>query len=256
MGGFSTVGGASAADVWNYPTRDLTRVKYPFWSAIIPQTQNGLSIAAFSSLTVTIQPPTGETWLVYLDLMLATTTSGGYVEYQQVAGTSTYIHTRFVTGGTYGDYVPHLSLTKILTNANYAQILYYNASAGSTVAYYGYSGFKLSQPLWSPKRLVGGEGVVWKRATQYPIPTTPDLTPLAKYIYDVYDSSVGDYRQAIILEEDIPLAVDEKGFPVERLTAYVFVDDFIKNLTAFKADPVKTGYKKYFDKWASGGIKI
>lgn len=229
--------------------------KFPFWSAIITQNSGSVSVPAAAWGSVVIQPPAGETWFIFIDT--AVDVAYQYIVYiSQFDGASERIHGGSVSNPSYGS-VNTVSTAKILTNTLYAKISSWNNDTSAHYLRYGYSGFKLSQPHWSPKRLNNDlDPPPWKRKTQFEIPKTPDLSPLAKYIWDVYDHTIGDYRQAIILEEDTPLAVDERGFTVERYTAIVYVDDFIKNLAAFKADPMKTGYKKYFDKWLAEGIKI
>jgi hypothetical protein len=241
--------GLTASDIWNYPTRDLTRTKFPFWSAIINQTQGSVTIAASTTTYVNIQPPAGETWLVWIDTLYDYPAYQVY--YDDYDGITRRRHTGQYTGGGYGDIRPHLHVMKILTNALYGSLEFYNGATSAYTGYYGYSGFKLSMPLWSPKRL-NDPVPAFKRPTQFPIPA--NVSQLAKYIVDIFVD--GKYQQAIVLEEDTPLAVDEKGNVIESLSVYARVEDFIKNLTALKADPVGLGWKKYFDKWASEGITI
>ncbi|RLI46532.1 hypothetical protein DRO69_02810 [Candidatus Bathyarchaeota archaeon] len=242
----------TAADVWSYSERTLTQTKFPFWSAIIEQTQGEVSVAAASTSYVNIQPPSGETWLLFIDATDAgSDTSTAYCDYD---GSTRRIHTFMGSGGTCG----RGSLVKILTNSLYASLRLQNFSTASKTFYYGYSGFKLSKPIWKPRRLNTNDPP-WKRVpSQYPIPK--EVEPLKKYIVDVYDHDLRKYRQAIICEEDTPLAVNEKGFPVERLTVICFVNDFIERiLKPYKEgtlDLKASGWKKYFDKWAEEGISL
>jgi hypothetical protein len=235
-----------AAKVWSYATRTLTQAQFPFWSAIIGQTQGSANISPGSETYVNIQPPSGETWLVDLLFSTYSTSVSTYVEYFDYDGSTARRHGRFV-----GSAAACISVTRILTNSRYARLGGYNNS-GTDTLYYGYSGFKLSQPLWSPKRAGGEPALPFKRKTAFDIP--PEVKPLEKYICDIL---MGEkYTQAIILEEDTPLATDAKGFPVETLSAYAVVERFIELMPQIKAEPVETGYKGYLDKWREEGIAI
>jgi len=248
----------TAAQVWIYATRTLTQTQFPFWSAIITQTQGSVSIPAGSSGTIEIQPASGETWLVWLDFVIGSDDSGSYIYYKDYDGATARSHIIRITGGTYGDTYPHLGVQKILTNTLYAQLLAYNASATAHTLSYGYSGFKLSKPHWRPERLNQTNDPPWKRALTQALPS--NIAVLEPYACEVYMEDVGDYVPVIILEEDTVLATDPiTGFPVERLTVLVEADWLSTNLTTIKNDAAATdsmGYKKYLDKWASEGITL
>jgi len=232
--------------------------KFPFWSAIITQTYGNVPVGVSSSVTVDIQPPAGETWLIWLDSWINANAAGSKVVYVQYDGSHTYVVTYVETGGTYGDRIPHYGVLKVLTNSLYAQLSFTNTSAAGVSGCYGYSGFKLSQPLWAPKPLKS-LAQPFKKPTAQSLPSP--LAPLQKYAAEILGldpAKPNEYALGIILEEDTPLAVDEKtGFPVERLTAVVKADvlaDFIAKFKAKTADPVATGYRKYLDKWKAEGI--
>jgi len=234
--------------IWSYPTRTLSQTKFPFWSAIILPQNSSVSIASGGTLvSVSIQPPSGETWWIFLNAVIDYV-AANYLKVYDYDGTTKRLHTEHNSGGSYGDRAPHSETSFIITNSIWITIDMYNTGTSSCYGYYGYSGFKLSQPQWSPKRL-NDPTPPWKRkTTQFPIPDA--VKAIADRIVDIYDFSIGDYRQAIILEEDTPLAVDPKtSFPVEGLTAIAYVDEFIKNiLTPYKQgtlDLVKSGWKKY-----------
>ena len=136
-------------DIWGYSVRDLTRTKFPFWSSIITQVRGIIPSAAAKALsTVVIQPSAGETWLVGIDFYGSVGVSGSYVIYYDYNGTTSRDHSLSVTGGTYGDVYPHLGVLKVLTSSLYARIGFYNNDTVGHDFVYGYSGFKLSQPLW------------------------------------------------------------------------------------------------------------
>jgi hypothetical protein len=248
-------------DIWAYANRTLTQEKFPFWSAIINQTAGSVSSPANSTVSIVIQPPSGEVWLVWIDVWLNLPASASAVTYNDYDGTTAHMHTRCAIGGTYGLYNPKLGLLKVLTNSLYARIDVLNPTTGtSTGAYYGYSGFKLSQPLWSPKR---GDRPVspWKKPTGLPLPSA--ISALDKYkaeILGLDPSKPNEYGLAVILEEDTPLALDPtSGFPVERFTAVVKADVLADLIAKFKAgtlSPDVTGYRKYLDKWKAEGIDL
>ena len=220
--------------------------KTKFWSAIITQTQGSVSVAASATATVDIQPSSGETWLVWIDLGAIYT--GGRCSYYDFDGASSRQH--LYDNGDGGDY-GHLGVLKILTDSLYARLSFTNNDAVEHTAVYGYSGFKLSEPKWQPLRLEADP--VWKRELTVELPD--QIKALERYACEIWDGI--RYRPAIILESDRPLAVDPKTKnPVERLTSYVYIDDFVKNLDIIKADPIKTGYKRYIDRWREEGIEI
>ena len=264
MGGFSPQGaggGATADQIWGYATRTLTQAKFPFWSAIITQTGGTLVVAAGTINYVNIQPAAGETWLVWLDAKVDSEAAAAYLTYFRYDGTTRSEEYWFFTRGSYGDVRPHIAVAKILTNSLYGSIGFYNPESIGQTLYYGYSGFKLSQPLWTPKRLNDPVAQPWKKPTSLSLPSP--LAPLQKYAAEILGldpARPNEYVLGVILEEDTPLAVDEKtGFPVERLTAVVKADVLANYIAKFKAktaDPVATGYARYIKKWLVEGIDL
>jgi hypothetical protein len=244
-------------DFWDYVTRTLTQTKFPFWSAMITAQHNYITISGGSTGSITIRPPSGEVWLVWIDQSFFGNTAGSYTDYYDYDGVTSFLLKRFETGGTYGNRVPHLETCKILTNTMYARLLAYNSDTATRYLYYGYSGFKLSQPLWTPKRLTD-IAKTFKMKTDLPLPDP--IKKLDKYkalILGLDPAKPDDYALGIILEEDAPLAVDEKGFAVERKSAYVKADTLADLITKFKSgaiDYVKAGYEPYLKKWKAEGI--
>jgi hypothetical protein len=259
---------ATAEGVWSYPTRLLTQTKFPFWSAIITQIEGSVSVPGSSAAYVNIQPPSGEVWLVWIDF----TFSGflGYsssITYYDYDGTTARIHRGFgqavTANSNYGYYLSSygMGVVKILSNTLYARLGYQNSQSSASTGYYGYSGFKLSQPIWSPKRLSDNPGKPWKKPTTLTLPDP--IKPLQKYACEMLGLDPArpeEYTLGVILEEDTPLALDPAtGFPVERLTVVAKADDLADIISGIKAgmlDPITTGYKKYLDRWASEGIKL
>jgi hypothetical protein len=252
--------GIRVEDIWGYPTRTLTQPKFPFWSAIITQQAGSVPVPASATVYVTIQPPTGETWLI--DLIYSSDATNMFYIYSDFDGVTArdhgYVSATTYTGATY------LELTRILTNSLYARLGFMNAGIVNRVGVYGYSGFKLSKPLYSLARDISNPDPPrpWKRPPSKPPP--PEIAPLRRYAYDISfintATGVEEYDTAIILEENTPLATDpDTNQPVELLTVVVrasVLADMIRKFKTGELDPVKTGYKKYVDKWEQEGIKL
>jgi len=240
------------SDIWNHPTRTLTQSKFPFWSAIIPITGVAVSIPTTSVVYIDIQPPSGETW--WIDVEYGDN-GAGYLRYTPGSydGT-TFTPTWYSSSSGYGS----ISSRHVITNSKWFRLKGDNFATSVYNAYYIYSGFKLSKPLWSPRR-INDPVVPFKLKTDLPLPDP--IKPLDKYkalIYGINPNKPNDYDLAIILEEDAPLAVDPNtGFPVERYSAYILASSLADLIAKFKTgalDPVKAGYRKYLDKWRSEGI--
>jgi hypothetical protein len=232
-----------------------------FWSAIILQSWGSVSVPASSTVNVVIQPPSNETWLVWIDFAIDISVPGTYVRYCDYDGTNVRIHTLFFTGGSYGDVRPHLGVLKVLTNTLYACLQFCNAAPSTFPGYYGYSGFKLSQPLWTPRRLDSVPAKPLKLSTDLPLPDP--IKPLDKYkalILGLDPSKPGDYALGIVLEEDTPLAVDpDTGFPVERKSVYISANalaDLVVQFRKSTIDYVKAGFEPYLRRWKSEGIDL
>jgi len=253
----------------------------PFWSAIITQQYASISVAAASWGVVDIQPPVGETWLLYL-------TTGGnadwlrFIQYRDFDGVTEREHYVTAIDDAY-ERVKGTSIIKILTNSLYGRLRYYNAYGTAAVtATYGYSGFKLSQPLWSPVRMHNSEPKKWKRGLTTPLPD--EISVLTPYAVELWDHETQSYIPSIILEEDTVLAKDPAtDFPIERLTSYTTIENLL-NILRQRDDPTlrpdvvleappkyrgrrfreittsefeeTTGYKKYFQRWRKKGIEV
>jgi len=263
--------------------------KFPFWSAIIKQTQGSVTVPTGSWTYVDIQPPEDETWLVWIDLSLMLVDAGYklLLAYYDYDGASRREHRRrereSTTNSDYGHYFysDSLGVMKILTNSLYASLGFYQDSGADKYARYGYSGFKLSEPLWTPKRFNNPNIPAWKHELKTSLPSR--IKSLSSYACEIFDHRLNDYVPAIILEENTPLAVDPRtDFPIERLTVVAPVENLLNILEArdnpdkrpsitietgkYKGSNLRdlsaeeyeeaTGYKKYFDKWRSEGISI
>jgi hypothetical protein len=228
--------------------------KQPFWSAIITQTGATISVASSATANVDIQPPSGETWLLQILFGAKSRTDAGNIApiYNQYDGTTATPHASGKDAAT-----TVISVERILTNTLYARLQFYNGGTINYYGAYGYSGFKLSQPHWSPVKESNSKP--YKKTTDLPLPTP--IKPLKKYkaeILGLDPNKPNDYCLAIILEEDTVLARDPKtGFPVERMSAYVPADTLADLITQFKqgkSSPDTTGYTKYIMKWKNEGI--
>jgi len=240
----------SPKDVWTYPTRTLTTTKFPFWSAIILQSQGSVSVSASSTAYVTIQPPSGETWFVWIDAVIERVVP--YARYFDFDGTTAREH----VDGTNA----RIGVLKILTNTLYARLTFYNDTTSAQSAYYGYSGFKLSQPHWVPQRR-DTSTKPFKLSTDLPLPDP--IKPLDKYkalIRGLDPANPDRYVLAIVLEEDTPLAIDPNtGFPVERKSVYISADvlaNLVMQFKSGKTDYVKAGFEPYLKKWKAEGIDL
>jgi len=245
----------SPEDIWSYASRTLTQTKFPFWSAIITQQHGKVTIAAGSWKDVFIQPPSGETWWVEIAFS-GDNNSITYLRYYDYPPGEMHCS----VGSSSYEYWKCIVVSRILTNSLYALLRYSNLSSSNTYyGRYGYSGFKLSQPLWSPKRLDPAPPKPLKLKTDLPLPDP--IKALDKYkalILGLDPTRPGEYALGIILEEDTPLAIDPAtGFPVERKSAYVKADVLADMILKFKSgaiDYVKAGYETYLRKWKVEGI--
>jgi hypothetical protein len=246
--------------------RTLTQTKFPFWSDIIILTGSFVSLPAGSTVYVEIRPPAGETWYI--------TVAGGTRVYPTYGdsdarlelwdGTSAvdlYVASRVrITSAGFAPFYLSLVATVIITNLVRCRLALYNGSSYNLTGYYGYSGFKLSHPQWSPVRTHNQKPKPWRRPLSKPLP--PGVAPLRRYAYDILGadpSNPDEYEPAIILEENTPLAIDPNtGQPVELLTVVVRTSVLADLLAKFKTgelDPVKAGYEKYLDKWKQEGYR-
>jgi hypothetical protein len=262
----------------------------PFWSAIITQVWGSVSVPTATYVYVDIQPPVGETWLIWIDYTLpAGKGATNYMYYADYDGAIENLHKALIreptTNYNYGHYFWYQSVNvcKVLTNSLYARFCFYQNTGATWTGRYGYSGFKLSQPLWNPLRKHNPEPPKsWKRKLTVPLPT--EVEALRLYAFEMFSFRLNDYVPAIMLEEDTPLAVDPATkFPVERLTAVVTVENLVNILkqredltlrpdVMLEAPPKyrgrrlrelttsefeeATGYKKYFQRWGEEGIEI
>lgn len=208
-----------------------------------------------------MQPPSGETWMVTFAFSTRTGSIAGYsatISYYDFDGTTARLHAENnVAAPTNYPQARALVVERILSNSLYARLSFFNTTAQT--GYYGYSGFKLSKPLWSTIRNL--EPMPWKRPATTDLPT--NISGLKKYAFDILGidpTKPNEYGLGIVLEEDTPLAVDpDTNFPVERLTAVVKADvlsDLIKQFKSGAYDPVATGYAKYLNKWKAEGIDL
>jgi len=235
-------------------------VKFPFWSAILTQSANSVTLSAGATYTVAIQPTSGESWLVWINAFLNVNIPGSYVAYYTYNGSTATLQYEDVTVGLGSGYgvMPYIAMLELLTSSLYGQISFYNANDSPSSGGYGYSGFQLSQPLWAPKRLADPPKP-FIAPTDAPLPDP--IQPLAKYealILGLDPSKPNDYALGIILERDTPLAVDPAtGQVVERGSQFVRADVLANLITQFKSgqlDYVKAGYEKYLLKWKAEGI--
>lgn len=232
--------------VWMVSPRTLTQTQYPFWSAIITQQAGKVAVASATYVNIDIQPPAGETWYIELGSFLATTASGSYVMYNDYDGITLRHHARCLILGGYGLGEPTHVISRILVNALWGRFNVYNSDAVARDFFYSYSGFKLSHPLWQPRRF-----------KEYRIPFKRPLNGRAVAFPQLKDYVYLDPEDRIcyhLLSK--VLAVNKDNFPIERLEIHVAEEDLVANLVKIKADPVGTGWKEIFDKLAGEGIYL
>lgn len=260
MPGFTTATAVVSPDqIWNWHTRLLTQAKFPFWSAIIPLTRGSVSVPANSFVSVFIQPPSGETWLINLSIAYSTTTTNTTIGLDRwEAGTGLSLAIWQALNNT-----PPASFANIiLTSSVYVRIGYQNQETTARNGNYLYSGFKLSKPLYIPKRLVQSEKIEPDIiSTDTPLPKP--LESLQKYAVMAKGLDPQDpqkYVLAILLEKDTPLALDPNtDFPIERLTVLISANKLLELIAKIKKKEIteeETGFKKYFKKWAEEGISV
>lgn len=223
------------------------RTKFPFWSAIITQVQGSVNIPATTEVFVDIQPAANETWWVEIGF------SGGNcnincISYYDYNGITARMHFRNVTHTTYEDN-RNVTVHRILTNSLYARIGFNNAGTSAFTAFYGYSGFKLSQPQWSTRKVTAEQEIAFKcnipknKGVAFPqLREKAYLNPEGKLAYH--------------LCSDV-LAVDPiKNVPVETVEYHVTEEDLVARLVKFKADSKGSGWEKIFTKLKEENISL
>lgn len=233
--------------VWTRTTRELTQAKFPFWSAIITQTQGSISVPASSSAFVNIIPSPGEAWWVEIACVCLFDSSGDYVRYFDYDGTTARLHIEDAELGGYKDNYQRLVLTRYLTNTLYARLEMYNASSSVQTGYYGYSGFKMSNPQWSAKKT---ESAILNVPFKRPVKDVA-IPQLAAKAYLNPENKIAYHLATEVLAVD-----PDKNVPVETVEYHVLEEDLVQKLTEFKANPEKTGWKKIFDKLVQEGTVL
>jgi hypothetical protein len=244
-------------DVWNYPVRTLTQAKFPFWSAIITQTGDSGNLPGGASVDIDIRPPPGETWLVFLTVGGTSHLESGdiIITYNRHDGTTPIPH-----GTTTFHAKPFVNIA-ILTNSMWGRLHIYNTSNITRRFAYGYSGFKLSQPLHTVIHL--DHRAIPFKVEKPDLPLPEPIKVLDKYkalIYGLDPDKPFEYALGVILEEDTPLAVDPNtGYVVERKSVYVLASKLADLVARFKSgelDYVLAGYEPYLKKWKAEGIDL
>jgi hypothetical protein len=260
--------GVSSEEIWGYHTRTLTQAKFPFWSAIITLTRGSVSVPGNATAYVEIRPPTGETWYITLGAFwnFALPGSGAPINLESWDGTTAIplqgdSRVQRSDAG-YARTQIYVNFTVIITNSLWCRLAFTNPFVNTVTGHYGYSGFKLSHPQWSPVRNHNLEPKPsWRRPLSKPLP--PEIAPLRRYAYDVLGADPAkpeEYDTVIILEENTPLAVDPNtNQPVELLTVVVrasVLADMIEKFKTGELDPITAGYDKYLDRWRKEGIRV
>jgi len=239
---------------------NLIPTKVPFWSAIIIQQENSVSTVGSATTYVTIQPPSGQTWLVdiafenALVTFVSSTTAYITLQYFDYNGTTQRLHAQ-------DNVSARMFITRILTNSLYARLAWASTTGLSYTVHYGYSGFELSEPLYTLIRDKSNTDppLPWKRPTTLSLPSViAGLQPYAYEFLGLDPSNPNNYVLGVLLEEDTPLAYDPvTNFPVERLTVVVSANALANIITQYKAgqlDLIKAGHGKYIDMFKKAGV--
>jgi len=112
-----------------------TPLPHRFWESFVKQTQGGSgSVAAGASTYKEIQPPVGETWLIFVVMGMDGPQDKCWCGYYKYDGT-----TEEWMGGNYGGYF----FIAIIDNSNYIRLYFTNDDTSTWNYAYGYSVFKL-----------------------------------------------------------------------------------------------------------------
>ena len=119
-----------------------TPLPHRFWESIIEPTVDSASIAGGDTVYLTIQPPSGETWLVFVNAIILHYVNGSYIiAYYTDGTTDEEIQGDFCDASRVK--YPCLQLTAVITNTKYLKFEFYNADSVGTKRVLMYSGFKL-----------------------------------------------------------------------------------------------------------------
>ncbi|RLG70527.1 MAG: hypothetical protein DRO04_01805 [Candidatus Iainarchaeum archaeon] len=224
--------------------------KIPFWSEVIIQHFNQVSLSAGGTYEYYLQPPSGETWLIYLSAVFIDYTNNSEVVYRDYDGSSYRTHYYFRISGEYNPKYPLLNVQKILTNSLYANVHVFNASGTTRYAHFGYSGFKLGTKKAEFQDIEIIKTKPYERATKHKIRS--EFEGLEDMVRDVYFDDIDNYKQVIYFYKDKPIRKDRRtGHVIERASSYIETDVLLKNLEKIKTgelDLKRTGYKEWLDK--------
>jgi len=209
--------GATPKEIWEYSERTLTQTKFPFWSAVIPSEPKSYGVNEGASGYLTIQPPSGETWLIWLYVYFLNSYAGSYIEIyvkssidtNRIAGQK--IETKY-SGNDYGGDVCG-RMVGVFNNTFYPVIRYVNADPDySHTLYYIYGGFKLGTKLAKIRSL----------STIREEPQVGEFRILKRISENIYLAEIdGEKAEIELLRNNEVLAIDEDtGQPVERVTEF------------------------------------
>jgi len=119
-----------------------TPLPHRFWNSVIEPTVDSGTIEGGATVYLTIQPPSGETWLVFVNAIIFHYVNGSYIISYYTDGVS--------DEEIFGDFCdasrvkyPCLQLIAVITNTKYLKFEFYNNDSASTKRVLMYSGFKL-----------------------------------------------------------------------------------------------------------------
>ena len=245
------------AKVWSYSTRELTQAKFPFWEELVFSGDQFVDVAAGGTDTITIQPGSGEDWLIYLHLVLDTAASGSYIQIERyysgpvppVNPTWAYIK---ANSNYPSDYIT-LEWFGLINSSYYPRIRVHNAAGDSKYLHYRYMAFNLGTKKVEVQPM--------QKVNLLPIEEKAETIPKILYplknrivIRRDFPESWGKPVLAVKLVDGKPLAKLPNGHIVERLDVIVPADRLIEVIQGIKAgtiDPHKTGWADLLRPWKS-----
>jgi len=234
----------------------------------IVRSRGVISLAAYTSGTVAIQPAAGETWLISIGQGILAYDGASYI-YEYAGVTPHYLTIN--KGATGFRSSSHFSKATI-DNTWYLELYAYNPDGVAHDWTYAYSGYKIKSSSLRIARFTVCERLeeeyeLRKLSSDIGSIALPDyLEPLRDRAFTDLDGDT-----AILFEKDVPLRKDEKGNVIERLTAWFKVKDFERIFGDIIEDPAKRpimhhikerdadgrmGWLRYMKKFEEEGIEF
>jgi len=214
-----------------------TIARYEFGEA-----SGSVSVAAGASVSVAVQPPTGETWETGASCRITTTAAGTWVGVSINDGVADI-------GGRYikpdgGHPYPYVSLNSYITNSIYFELEGRNADGVAQTFDYLYKYFKVRASSMRISKLEATERLIRELEIIQRVSREPEVPD---YLLALEDRCFIDHQgdDALHLEKDVPLRKDEADNIIERLSIWVKLKDFERLFSDIIADPAKRPIMHY-----------